>query len=606
MNISEEDLDLLYKLWVKASAEECLAITPGNYYIERDNKFEFKNIWDSYFYKFKLYYDPNHKFFTEFLEGIDNYPKKLSFMYRPCASFKTYTPGWKLYHTYKTKIVNKYVLKLNESYIKIKEDNMIKRYYNCFLNKIKVFYFEEKPDVKIYNGNNVKISFVKIKDFTEINSILYKHLEYYEFNDIFVFCFGNEKSPEIIIDNFIPAQPLWLNSSTIILTPIILQQINGFNDFQDLYSRVNKFIGSIIITDEDIEFPLYDKNCKVISGISDYETGIFKDGRVKRVNPDFVRHIPRMSHGWSSLPDIFYILTSVINYKNPKVVLELGSWYGQSARIICNNNKNKNFTLYSVDKFSSGAGNTRGEIPRLLESYKMIFNHFRYETFAANLSYEKNTPEDKIPRYFSDLPDQNPDKQVVMMKMTFMDSLDVLKLNNITPQVVYIHHTFLSIEEMIQLIEKINNYFPECIIVATNHNYKFNREALDFFNFKYLKVYENSYYITRNGIDLKNISDGVEKYIELINLPNESENYYKNVKYFSAETILKEPFMDIRTLSKFLISEYFKKVKEIKIYDIITILKKIIKNPEIFDGRLIMAPNTYTPFDHFLEKIEFE
>ena len=151
--------DELFQLWIKSICEKSLKIEN-----EAHTK-EFENAYNHNIVKNSQFYDPHFNFNTEFLEGIDTVPKQIWNLYRPCSNYNENFNGGKLEYQYKLKVISPITLSTSERSIELKENNLIKRYYNSYAKSIIIFYFESKPNINIINIVNtdvINIKFVKI------------------------------------------------------------------------------------------------------------------------------------------------------------------------------------------------------------------------------------------------------------------------------------------------------------------------------------------------------------------------------------------------------------------------------------------------------------
>lgn len=376
--------------WNKAICETILIKNLEDKKLEKETFIKrFNNLKKESIYDNSLFYDPHFDFYTEFLEGIDEDYSQLWYQYRPCKSYiQKFKSGWKLSNEYSLKITSPITLDTTLETINVKEKYLIKRYYNSSVESVKVFYLNEPPNIFPYNPRKVKGDFKKIEyikiDEKDINLTLHSKSSY---SDLIIL-YLEDSTRDLVIDNFIPTYPLWLDEKIIILTPILLQQINGCdneNIIQSLYSRVANNLGAILINkSKKFDLPEY-KDENSIRGISDYSEGIFKDGRVSLVIPERTKHIPEYGHGWIS-SDTHVSVVSVLEAVKPKVILELGSWYGLSTRIFSNMNPRKDMTIYSIDRYENNAIYEKN-VRNISPNDKLFYNHLRYETFCSNLSY---------------------------------------------------------------------------------------------------------------------------------------------------------------------------------------------------------------------------
>ncbi len=576
----------LFNFWLKASAEECLF--ENNY---EENKINFSKLWNQNLTDDDTFYDPNFRFKTEFLNGLDIIPDKIWYLYRPCANYEISRKGWDLYNYYNFKIINPIVLQQNKNYIKVKENFIKRRYYNSFISSVKIFYTGSKPDLIIHNEDSFSLKYINF-NLDNINEVLYKNKDY---SDIIVLCF-NEKNKTIVLDNFIPAYPIWYSKNTIILTPIILQQINGcnhLNPIQSLYSRIADELGAILVRNMEEDLPEYEKE-DIKKGISDYENNIFKDGRIKKLIPEYTRHIPFYGHGWI-VSDTTFTLSAVMKAIKPKIILELGNWMGLSSRVMSNSSINKNYTIYNVDTYTNSVNLVKLANSFLHPISKMLLNHPRYETFCANNTSREGI--DKTSRFYFDKQDLNNEKDTILMKMDAYEAIEILHKNNIKPDLIFIDFE-TNAEKLEELIYKLMFYFPKAVIVGDDLMLPNVAKAIKNIETEYKRTYMESYIITPTEELLKNIETQILQKSEL-----EPTKYQQKIRDDIYSGIFNSPFTSILSQTGFAIHSYFKGTKG----NIILQLEDILYNTEKWEKweAPIHAPGSITPFDYYNFKFTY-
>ncbi len=654
-------MDDLFHLWLKSISELCInkyRKKKDRYYIEQYN-----NKKEELIYENRQFYDPHFNFKTEFLEGIDVDFSQLWYQYRPCAIYDKSFSGWKLYNSYELKIISPITLKTAPKNIKIKEKYAIKRYYNSIVQNVNVFYINEKPNifVNVKNKEKVKFKYIKIED--DINLSLYKFSEY---SDLIILYLESDisksdisksdisksdisksdisksdisksdkpykslESLEIILDNFIPAYPIWLDEKVIVLTPILLQQLNGCdnkNRVQSLYNRIANNLGAILINMSKI-FPLpklYDdfsfKDDDIKNGISDYETGIFKDGRVKKLIPEYTKHIPKYGHGWISFDTQVGIISALesdtfrfknsesdstinnFNTKNKnsesdsKVILELGAWLGLSTRIFSNYSSFET-TIYSIDRYDNNAIYDVSQ--NFMKPSEKLYNHLRYETFCSNLSSfnnEKLTSKDLTSRYFFDeqehkSKDFNSNK-FVLMKMDIYEGIEVIYKNGIKPDLILIDFEKKK-DKLLGVLKKLKQYFPNCIIVGDDYVFPSVREAVRLSKLNFTYTMNEAYIISNNQHIHKSIIENIKKNKKIYETTKEQNKALKD----SSEGILNDPFLKIRDQSSYNINYFSRYNRDLAI----GIIEKIYKTRDLKSLSFptpLHNPISLTFFDYF-------
>jgi hypothetical protein len=150
----------------------------------------------------------------------------------------------------------------------------------------------------------------------------------------------------VLVDSFVPAYPVLISSSVLACTPLQLLQCNGCalgaagpaDVLASVAARVAITLGAVLVGQgaelpaastlkEDLERYLH------CSGLSSFEKGVYRDGRVLRVEPGLAAAVPFCAHGWLS-HDTRLLLSAAVSVCKPRALLELGAWYGLSSRHI--------------------------------------------------------------------------------------------------------------------------------------------------------------------------------------------------------------------------------------------------------------------------------
>ena len=174
----------------------------------------------------------------------------------------------------------------------------------------------------------------------------------------------------VLIDSFVPAYPVLITSSVLACTPLQLLQCNGCalgaagpaDVLASVAARVALTLGAVLVGQgaelpaastmkEDLE---RDQHC---SGLSSFESGVYRDGRVLRVEPGLAAAVPFCAHGWLS-HDTRLLLSAAVNACKPRAFLELGAWYGLSSRHIMARAAAEGLSgmqFFSVDYFKNNA-----------------------------------------------------------------------------------------------------------------------------------------------------------------------------------------------------------------------------------------------------------
>lgn len=174
-------------------------------------------------------------------------------------------------------------------------------------------------------------------------------------------------------------------------------------------------------------------------------------------NIGFPKEHPGVStkeHGWF-LDTHKRVFSSVLT-SDTKIIVELGSWFGSSAKWFC---ENSNAVVFAIDLWDDDFilrdnhyVNTNSKLSRLLRDHPL------YPTFLANLWDYRD--------------------RVVPMRMKTVDGLKFLKTRGLMPDVIYIdadHHYMPAKSDISTCLE----LFPGATLVGDDYgNYKDVRKAV--------------------------------------------------------------------------------------------------------------------------------
>jgi hypothetical protein len=564
----------LFKEWIVASASECLGKTNNTFW----------KVWYDCIKK-GLYYDPNYRAFTQYLPSIDLLNKPLWFLYRPVRS-NTLESIDTIYNQYKLKIINKETLEGGAVNTLNKEMYLSRRYYNCKLKKVLVLYTGEQPEVIsecITEGYKIEEK--------DINIGFIKAMEY----DAVVL---NLKKETIYLDEIVPVYPIIFSKNTLLLTPIQIQQINGCDitkPFDSILNRIAQEMGAILLTKERLlDKHSYEKE-SIIKGVSDNYEGILRDGRVKLAEPNITKHIPLYGHGWLSVDTRTNIL-GALEVVKPKVIFELGAWFGLSDRLYSNYNPYESFTLYTIDNFNNTAvGNIYGY--KISPSDKMFLNHLKYETFCANLSGIND--DDNASRFYFDKADSNDKKQVYLMKMDVYEGLELLWKQGVIPDLIFIDFEKKE-KPLLDLLYTLKKRYPKAVIVGDDAVAPTVKRTALSVKVPFKRVLKDSYYIAPN----KHIFDKLESTIPRIVKETAPSTNQGSVLKDIKKGILKEPFIRVDTQAGVALTEFVRSQKEASKL----ILEDMIEYPESWSKwpSPITTPGSLTPFDFYSHNIQFD
>ena len=327
------------------------------------------------------------------------------------------------------------------------------------------------------------------KNGIEINKLLLKNLENYN-----IFTFG--EIPFKI--NFISLYPIILSNNSLILTNTQIQILNGFDNNTDIIKsilfRSKYYFGGIITDNIDYINKLNNNfnNFNLNKGIKDLLSGIERNYFINKVNKNLVYNYIPNKQGWIS-KDTNDNLKYMLNYTKPKNIVECGSWYGKSTKIILKNIE-KNSNIYCFDKYQ----------PVLKSSYDFkhktpidlfYFSYPRLETFMKNVSeYDSN---------------------IYAINYDALQAPEFLKKNNIEVDIFYLDFEKRS-SNLLNFLKKINDFYPNSNIVGDDMVYSSVKSAISNYilsNNKYIGIIADSYIISNNKLkDYNKLIDKSYKY----------------------------------------------------------------------------------------------
>jgi hypothetical protein len=299
---------------------------------------------------------------------------------------------------------------------------------------------ESENVIKLYEKKKENIIIKKII-FNEKNNTNKKILKLYDKKpDIIIIVFN--KNNKIYKIDSIPVYPI-IYEENIYLTPILLEQLNGFSNvlskktflLNDFYNRIYYNLGALI-TDDTFIINISDYE---YNGLNDYR--LYKDHFVTNINNWMTIHIPKNNFGWFGIRNQLAIDYVFENY-NIKNVAELGIYFGKSTQYISNKNKNTNY--YCFDRFDNIFLSDYITEKLTPEDTNFFYKFMRFETFHSNI-YDH--------------------KKLYSIKNNNFLAIQWLKDNKIDIDFFYIDF----IKDDVKLIDFINEIFeayPNCIIIG--------------------------------------------------------------------------------------------------------------------------------------------
>lgn len=384
---------------------------------------------------------------------------------------------------------------------------------------------ESENVIKLYEKTN-KIIIEKIK-YTEKTNINKKIIKSYDKKPDIIIIIFNPKGIIYKLDS-IPVYPI-IYENNIYLTPIIIEQLNGFSNIctnkisllNDFYNRIYYNLGALI---SDNTFNIHVSTFDV-SGINDNR--LYKDNFVTNIEDWMTIHIPKNNFGWFGIRNQLAIDYVFENY-NIQNIAELGIYYGKSSQYISNKNKNTNY--YCFDRFDNIFLSNYITKKLTPEDKNFFYKFIRFETFHSNLYNHKNLYSIKNDNFLA---------------------IKWLKNNNINIDFFYIDF----IKDDVKLIDFINEIFekyPNCIIVGDDLVHL--KYSIDYLSKKYNLIRMTTCYLCskNNFINKEKILNDLEildkktkendinkiktydmqyKFLFLVRHIDNKENYKNIIKY---------------------------------------------------------------------------
>jgi len=372
------------------------------------------------------------------------------------------------------------------------------------VNKTKII--ESKYANKFYEVNNEKINIliINFKDNANLNDIILK--KYTSKPDIIIINFNNDDKNILNILS-IPVYPIIYND-VIYITPILIEQINGFSSFflkkksclDDFYNRIYYTIGALICDDNfiiNISTPDY-------SGIKDTRILFPKENIVSKIDLWMTRFVPTCNFGNF---DIYNRLVIDYIFENYKInnIAEIGIYLGKTTKYI--SDKNRKTYYYCFDTFDNLF--LENNIDSKLEVYNsnFFYKYINFETFHSNLKNHTNLFSIKTDSYLS-----------IKFLIKHKIKIDLFYINS------YNNESNLG-----NFIDIIFENYPEVIIILGDNSLDLTY-SIDFLSEKFNIIKINKCYICTH---LKRIinKDILKKEYNIITKKLEETNIDKILKY---------------------------------------------------------------------------
>lgn len=380
-----------------------------------------------------------------------------------------------------------------------------------------------------------------------------------------------DKLDGLLMDNFVPVYPLFLSADVLVITPILLIQLNGCtNDafsslsvFQSLYSRMRCILGAYLHNPssatgmEEVEmsnFLAYEEDSWYRSGLrneddtldgrfhvlelgsdsaSDSAEGKMASDQVNsgevdergpsaeirkepssRVN--IASHVAWCQHGWCSVDTRVGLKTAITHYK-PKVILELGSWYGKSSRFMLDFIE-PGTVLFCADYYKNNAiyEHLHSEVAG---EDKMFFNFPRYESFIAGIESKRDLWKDKPPC------------TVITVKMNIHDIIPYLHSKGFHIDMVFIDAEKKT-DPLYRLVTDIHRRYPGSVIVGDDNVFQsvktcVKRLVAD--REEIISMEESYVALPKDAHDRRLVSARMDEHRSVIDVKNKCAKYVSNL-----------------------------------------------------------------------------
>ena len=259
--------------------------------------------------------------------------------------------------------------------------------------------------------------------------------------------------PRVIV--YIPRYPVFVDTDTLLLTPIQAKSLGvGItDDCAYLIGRIAVIYGIIIncSTDGSRAFVLQRPSpARAVMTKNFYNLPF-----VSKVDLD-IWYAPKNPFGWFADQNK-EILTTVIRKEAPKVIVELGTWLGRSAKHI-RKEACPSTVLICVDKFSSPFVSAYSSA-KYHPIDKFYYNFMRFETFHRNL-YTDSTVNTYAVRY------------------DCQEAVSLLKRNGVEVSLFYIDFQKKT-EPLKQLLADIGTAYPRATVVGDDAVFQSVRAAVE-------------------------------------------------------------------------------------------------------------------------------
>lgn len=524
----------LYNLWVShnASLVKKQASTAGRHLVR-----SIQTLGNTQ----QMWYDPTTRRFTAFLKGLDVPAKHAHYLFRPLptdnlGSVRGIIPqepvGYTPVAEYAITITNPTTRK-HPSAIRVLQESLPRRLYGVLPERVTVFSFLDNPRIAFepvnvanvdtlpvtstYRSHTVHTTVHKLDYENPIGEQITTFLKELQEGtsesspDLMILDARHapelmeggdeehkspEEEPQVVLDPFVPTYPVVIDTNVLVCTPS--QATQCMPHYTSTKSPMETLKG--VLTGSAIELGGHIQRPPGSSGsvpITIPTLGPSPTLRATPVNPEMVRSMPTIEHGWMSL-DTRSALAGTIRTLQPRTIFELGSWYGLSTRTMLD--EAKHTTIYAFDKFKA---------PPILSYNKkrtgvednFFFHHPRQDTFAANVSTSLTGLGEPIvgsasaaaaAAASSASASSSERNAVVMVKGDASKSIQFATENKIAPQMVFIDFE-KNTKRLKAFIKTIQRSFPKAVIVGDDHIFESVKRAVRSFPKESSIVLDESY-----------------------------------------------------------------------------------------------------------------
>lgn len=283
---------------------------------------------------------------------------------------------------------------------------------------------------------------------------------------------------DLEVDVFMPVYPVLLSSSVLVVTPIQLVQINGCSTrcstveeiFSSLLRRTVAVLGALLVK-SDVDVPALSPDEHW------HHRGLRNDGRMYWIDisgsnissrvkvappPRIGSHVPWSTHGWCGR-DAKVLLRSAISFYRPKVIIELGTWFGKSARYMMEHVE-PGTVIVCVDHYKNNAIYGHEHKGAGVED-KLYFNYLRFESFVASIEATMTSPAVSPCR-------------VCLLRMDIHECIEYLKRMDMDAGLVFIDAEKKT-KPLSGLVHRIRRAFPRAAIVGDSYGQKSVQYAVE-------------------------------------------------------------------------------------------------------------------------------